>query len=205
MGRRCIDGDFVMEQFQPEAECDRQHAKDGRDRRQHHRTGAFAAGLQHGIALGPAFAAQAVIGVDQDDVVVHHHAGQGDDAKARHDDAERLAGDQQAKEHANCRHDHGHEDQEDAGELVELCQQDDEDQEDSRPEGAAQEGACLVTLFARSGQPPTRTAKIQLRQCLSHLRLDRGCLEAARNVGRDHDCAFAIDTIEGSHARLRFA
>ena len=51
-----------------------------------------------GSALRPC---QAVEGVDQHDVVVHHDAGERDDADARHDDAERLAGDQQAEHHAD--------------------------------------------------------------------------------------------------------
>ena len=56
---------------------------------QHHWPGALAAGLQHGIHLVPAFLAQAVVGVDQHDVVVHDDAGQRDEADARHDDARR--------------------------------------------------------------------------------------------------------------------
>ena len=41
--------------------------------------------------------AQPIEGVDQDDVVVHHDTGQGNDTDARHDDAEGLVGDEQGR------------------------------------------------------------------------------------------------------------
>ena len=118
--------------------------------------------------LVPAFLAQPVVGVDQHDVVVHHDAGQRDHADARHHDAEGLAGQQQAEEHADRRHDHAGQHQPDAGELVELRQQHEEDQEDRRAERLAQEVAGVLALPRprRQASSVCRARSISLIACV---------------------------------------
>ena len=100
--------DLAADEVEIDAEGDRQHAEDRGHRRQHHRPRALAAGLQDRLVGALPFAPQPVVGVDQHDVVVHDHAGIGDDADAGHHHAERLAHDHQAEQHADGRqHDRG--------------------------------------------------------------------------------------------------
>src|SRR5690606_29985190 len=57
---------------------------------------------------------------------------------ARHDDAERLAGDDQPDEHADRRHDHGRQDEEGVIEAVKLRHKNDRHQENCDKEGLAE-------------------------------------------------------------------
>ena len=83
--------DLAADEVEIDAEGDRQHAQDGRDRREHHRPRPLAAGFDDRLVSALALAPQSIVRIDEHDVVVHDHAGIGDDADAGHDDAERLA------------------------------------------------------------------------------------------------------------------
>ena len=96
--------------------------------------------------------AQPVIGIDQDDRIVHHDARKRDDARAGHDHREGLSGDHHADHHADRRHDHGRQGDERVEEAVELGEQDDEHQEQGREHGLGQELRRLLLLLVRSSE-----------------------------------------------------
>ncbi len=68
------------------------------------------------------------IGVDQDDVVVHHDSRQGDDPGSGHDDRKRLFHNQHADQHAGGGQNHSQQDQRGIIERIKLGQQNDEHQ-----------------------------------------------------------------------------
>ena len=103
------------------------------------------------------------------------------------------------------RHDHAGQHQEHAGELVELRQQHDEDQEDRRAEGIDQEGARLGAVLVGAGQLPVDARLGHVADDLADRGLHLGDLEAGGDVGLDGDRALAVDAVEDADRRLRLA
>ena len=83
-------------------------------------------------------------------------------ADAGHHHAEGLAHDHQAQKHADGGHDHRRQHQPDRGEVVELRQKDDEDQEDRRAEGLGEEGPRLGLFLILARQFPADADLVQV-------------------------------------------
>jgi hypothetical protein len=204
--RRRADRDLAREELDVHPEGNRQHAENGGRGGEHHRPRALAAGLDDGLVGGDAFAAQAVIGVDQHDVVVHDHARIRDHADPGHDHPERLAHDEEPEHHPEGREQHGGEHEAHRGELVELRQQDREDEKDRGSERLEQKGrglgAFLVLALEPEGhaRPEIRRGELA-RDVLLHLR----GRHALGDVGGDRGDPVAVDTVDVAHARRRHA
>ena len=89
------------------------------------------------------------------------------------------------------------------GELVELRQQHDEDQEDRRAEGIDQEGAGLGAVLVGAGELPVDAGLGHVADDLAHRRLHLGDLEAAGHVGLDGDGALGVDAVQDADRRFR--
>ena len=79
---------------------------------------------------------------------------------------------------ADRRHDDAGQHQQHAGELVELRQQHDEDQEDRRAEGIDQEGARLGAVLVGAGELPVDARLGHVADDLADLGLHRGDLDS---------------------------
>ena len=99
--------------FEIDPESNRQHAENSCRCGENNRTGTLAAGLQYRLNLVDAFGAQVVIGVNQHNIIVHHHTRQSDHADPGHDDGEWLPHNHQSEKNTDGRHDHGGQDQPD--------------------------------------------------------------------------------------------
>ena len=110
-------------------------------------------GIKGGGAIGP----DLVVGIDQYDVVVHHYARESDDAHAHHDDAERLAVDQQSQQYSSGRKNDSRHDQHGLIPAIELHQQDQQHKKDRNHKSHSQEagGLLLIGALARGIDPHT--------------------------------------------------
>lgn len=104
---------------------------------QHDRPQALAGGTENGLHCIHRIFPQPLIGVDQNDRVVHDDTRKRDDARPRHDDREGVTRDDHADEDADGGKDHGRERQHGMMEAVELRQQDDEHEEQRADQRAA--------------------------------------------------------------------
>ena len=186
-GRRA-DGDFASDKIDVGHEQERRQAEDVVDRGEHDGPHAQDAGCDCGVISVPPFAAQVVIGIDQNDVVVHDDAGDGDHADAGHDDAEGAAGDQEGHQYAYGRKDDRAHDQQRLVYAVELDQQNHEHQEHRGNESAEEKAARLGLFFLLPGEIRAGISR-QLRpgeRCaqLGNSRVDE---QAFRNLGFDPD------------------
>ena len=114
---------------------------------------------------GHTTSAQVIVGIDQDDVVVHYDPSQRDHTDTTHNDPEGAACDQQAKQHARNRKDDRRHHDEGLVKVVELGQQNHKHQQDRRGKSAHQKDhrIHLVLGFAAKG-PRHTVGKVHLFQ-----------------------------------------
>ena len=130
-----------------QAHGQRNEAQDGGRGRQNHRVEAGAAGFHQGLAQGHALGPQNVGEFDEQDAVLYHDAGQGQDAHARHHDGNRHAGEGVAEQHADDREDDFGQDDERLGQGVELGDENHENQADGQHQGHAEEVGGFFLVF----------------------------------------------------------
>ena len=155
--------------------------------------------LQDRLLDRHALAPQPVIGVDQHDVVVRHDAGQRDDADAGHHDAEGLAHDHQAEEHADRRQD----DRRTApaptlDSLLNWASSTAKIRKIAAPNALPRKALGLgrAPRPRRSSFQLTRPLKSVVASSLGDLLLHRGGLHALGDVGGDRDHALAVDAVD---------
>ena len=150
-GRRA-DQNVPFGDLDRQLEDHRQQAEDGGHRRQQDRPETDKAGTEGGV-LGPVSAGPVFIEcVDQHDVVVHHNAGQRDDAKPAHDNAEGLGRRPQAEHDPACRQQDRRHGDEGLPCGVELHHQHDQHQQQRQREGLAQKRAGLGHILVLAGE-----------------------------------------------------
>lgn len=105
---------------------------------------------QRCLERGQAHLLEVVIGVDQNDVIVHHDTGQRNHPDTAHHDAKRAACDDQSEQHTGYRKDDRAHHHEGLVEAVELDHEDDEHQEYCSRKGPDEEDhrILLVLCFA---------------------------------------------------------
>src|SRR5260370_28691968 len=147
------------------------------------RAGALAAGFDDGIIGSDAFPSQAIISVDQHDIVVHDDARIRDDPDPGHDHAESLPHDQKAKQHAEGREHHRSEHKANRSELVELRQEDCKDQKDCGAERLEQKCRSLAALLVLTLELEVDARpEIRLAELARYVLLYLGALHAPGNI-----------------------
>ena len=90
---------------------------------------------------------QVIIGVDQNNVVVHNNPGQRHNADPRHNGTERLPQNNQPQQHPHGRHDHRRQDEACLVKTVELGHQQNTHQRQGQSKGLADKRDGLVLFF----------------------------------------------------------
>mmetsp|Transcript_22798 Transcript_22798/g.37905 ORF Transcript_22798/g.37905 Transcript_22798/m.37905 type:complete len:206 (+) Transcript_22798:3818-4435(+) len=104
--RGAVDRIAAIAKIEAEAKHHRRKARHCCDGRQQNRANTILGRANDRLDPGHVFLVF-LIGVDQDDIVVHHNPGKGHDAGARHDDRKRLTHDQHPDQHTGGRQDDG--------------------------------------------------------------------------------------------------
>src|SRR5690606_5103463 len=119
----------------------------GRNGGQHDRPQTLGAGAHGGFNGVEAAFNHLVVGVDQNNVVIHHDPGQGNYPDAAHNNAKGIATDQQAQYNADHRQNNGAHNQAGLINAVELGDQNGGHQKQGNTEGGAKEAAGFGHLF----------------------------------------------------------
>ena len=107
MRRRGTDKDLAIHDLDRQLEHHRQQPENRRHGRQNDRAETHQPGTEGRLARPVAAARIFIVGVDQNNVVVHDNAGERDHPEPAHHDAEGLVGRPQAQNDATCRQQDG--------------------------------------------------------------------------------------------------
>src|SRR5690554_2470305 len=174
----------------------RHQPHDGGDGREHDRPQTLGAGTHGGFNGVEAAFNHLVVGVDQNNVVIHHDTGQSNYPNAAHNNAKGFATDQQPQQYADHRQNNGTHNQTGLIKAVELSDQNGGHQKQGNTEGGAEEAAGFGHLFkvAAEFRFHPGAAPVQRLQSLPQFQDFRISVNAFGYVGGNAVAVFAINT-----------
>ena len=148
--RRAVDRVTTANEVKRQAEHHRRQTCHRGDRGQQHRPDTGLCGAHNRLKTRH-IARIFLIGIDKNNVVVHHNPRQSHDARAGHDDREGLIHHQHPDQNPRGRQNHRQEHQHRVVKAVELSEQDHEHQPQSAGKSLHQERAALLLVLLITG------------------------------------------------------